>query len=81
MLRMGFAETDITPSKSCETVGFGRHDNMSKGVLHPFLAQAVVWQSEKEKCCLIAVNSKWAKRAAAAGDTACNRSCECTVGR
>ncbi len=43
-LVLGFAETDITPSASIETVGFGREDEMSRGILHPLSAQVIIWQ-------------------------------------
>ena len=42
MLRLGFAEVDITPDRPVELVGFHRKDNRSKGVLKPLLAQAAV---------------------------------------
>lgn len=42
-LVLGFVETDITPSAPIETVGFGREDQMSRGILHPLSAQVAVW--------------------------------------
>ena len=45
MLRMGFAEADITPDRPVELVGFYRKDNISKGVLAPLKAQAAVWEA------------------------------------
>ena len=56
MLKLGFAETDITPVRPMELVGFYRKDNRSKGVLKPLLAQAAVWEN-KERCCLITIDS------------------------
>ena len=56
MLRLGFAEVDITPDRPVELVGFYREDNRSKGVLKPLLAQAAVWETD-ERCCLITVDS------------------------
>ena len=56
MLRLGFAQTDITPEKPVNLVGFYREDNLSKGVLEPLVAQAAVWEGT-EKCCLIAIDS------------------------
>ena len=50
MIKLGFAEVDITPSGPMELVGFYRADNKSKGVLKPLLAQAAVWENE-ERCC------------------------------
>ena len=37
MLRLGFAQTDITPDKPVNLVGFYREDNLSKGVLEPLI--------------------------------------------
>ena len=56
MLRLGFAEVDITPDRPVELVGFHRKDNRSKGVLKPLLAQAAVWDAG-ERCCLVAADS------------------------
>lgn len=53
---LGFAETDITPSTSIETVGFGRQDEMSRGILHPLSAQIAVWQLDEERCCIVAID-------------------------
>jgi len=55
-LVLGFAETDITPSGSIETVGFGREDQMSRGILHPLSAQVAVWQLGEERCCVAAID-------------------------
>jgi hypothetical protein len=55
-LVLGFSETDITPSASIETVGFGREDEMSRGILHPLSAQAAVWQLGGERCCVAAID-------------------------
>ena len=56
MIRLGFAEADITPEKPAELVGFYRADNLSKGVLKPLKAQAAVWEAG-ERCCLITIDS------------------------
>ena len=56
MLKLGYAEADITPAGPTELVGFYREDNRSKGVLKPLLAQAAVWEDE-ERCCLITIDS------------------------
>ena len=56
MIRLGFAEADITPEKPAELVGFYREDNLSKGILKPLTAQAAVWEAG-ERCCLITVDS------------------------
>lgn len=58
-IRLGFAETDITPHEPslCDLVGFDRPDNKAKGVLHRLKAQALVWENDKQNCCLIAIDS------------------------
>lgn len=56
ILMLGFSETDITPSAPIETVGFGREDSMSRGILHPLSAQVAVWQLGEEQCCVAAVD-------------------------
>ena len=40
-MRMGFAETDVTPEVSVEMVGFNRTDNMSRGILDCLTARAI----------------------------------------
>ncbi|MBR2408772.1 MAG: alkaline ceramidase [Lachnospiraceae bacterium] len=56
MLKLGYAQADITPEEPLELVGFNRADNLSKGVESSLLAQVSVWEGE-ERCCLIAVDS------------------------
>lgn len=56
MLKLGYAETDITPTAPMPLIGFNRSDNVSRGVLKPLLAQISVWESE-ELCCLICIDS------------------------
>lgn len=53
---LGFAAVDITPSYNVQTVGFGRQDNLSRGVLHRLSAQVTIWHSGKEVCCLAAID-------------------------
>lgn len=55
--RFGFMEADITPAYPTELVGFMRGDNRSKGVLHPLLLQAAVFERGKNRCCLLAIDS------------------------
>lgn len=55
-MMMGFAEVDITPEEPVETIGFGRQDERSRGVLGRLLAQTCVWQSGEELCCLAAID-------------------------
>ena len=56
MLKLGYAEADITPDEPLELVGFNREDATSKGILAPLLAQVSVWENE-ERCCLITIDS------------------------
>ena len=53
---LGLSEVDITPSGPVETIGFGRKDNRSRGVLSPLSAQICVWQSGETRCCLTALD-------------------------
>lgn len=55
-LMLGFSQTDITPSEPMETVGFGRADEMSRGILHPLSAQIAVWQLGGKRCCVAAID-------------------------
>ena len=56
MLRMGYGETDITPTKCLELVGFNRRNALSEGILGPLKAQISVWEGEM-RCCLITIDS------------------------
>ncbi len=56
MLKLGYAQADITPDTPMPLIGFNRADNLSRGVLKPLLAQVSVWESE-ERCCLICIDS------------------------
>lgn len=56
ILKLGYADADITPSFPVETVGFNRPDNLLKGTLKPLLAQVAVWQ-ENGSYCLITIDS------------------------
>ena len=49
-MKMGFAETDITPQVSVEMVGFNRTENMSGGVLDCLTAQVSVWEDNGLSC-------------------------------
>lgn len=53
---LGFAEVDITPDSPVETIGFGREDNLSRGILDPLSAQISVWEWNTAKCCLITID-------------------------
>ena len=61
MIRLGYAQTNITPDTPQELVGFNRADNTSKGILKPLLAQVSIWESENRQC-LITVDSIGFKR-------------------
>ncbi len=53
---LGYAEVDITPNKPAQTIGFGREDNLSRGVLHGLSAQIAVWQLDTEKFCVATID-------------------------
>ena len=53
---LGFSEVDITPSYNVQTVGFGREDELSRGVLHKLFAQVSLWRSNEGMCCLTAID-------------------------
>lgn len=51
-----YEEADITPEKPMQTIGFGREDEESRGVLGRLLGQVSLWKYGKETCCLIAID-------------------------
>lgn len=51
-VKLGLSEVDITPDSPVQTVGFGRVDELSRGILHGLSAQVSVWELNREKCCL-----------------------------
>lgn len=53
---LGLSQVDITPSSPMQTVGFGREDKLSRGIMHSLSAQVSVWQLASEKCCLVAID-------------------------
>ncbi len=53
---LGFSEVDITPAYNVQTVGFGREDELSRGVLHKLFAQVSLWRSNEGMCCLAAID-------------------------
>ncbi len=55
-LLFGYSEADITPEGPVTTVGFGRGDEMSRGVLHSLSAQIAVWRLGNDVCCLAAID-------------------------
>lgn len=56
-VRMGYGEADITPMEPVQLVGFYRPDNRSRGVRDPLRLQALVWESGRERGCLLTVDS------------------------
>lgn len=56
MVKLGYAETDITPRTPLQLVGFNRKDNTSRGILKHLFAQVSVWENE-ERYCLITIDS------------------------
>ncbi|MDE6725324.1 MAG: alkaline ceramidase [Ruminiclostridium sp.] len=61
MIKLGYAQTDITPNTPQQLVGFNRANNTSKGILKPLLAQVSIWESENRQC-LITIDSIGFKR-------------------
>lgn len=55
-MKMGFAETDITPEMPVAMAGFNRTDNISRGVLDGLKAQVSVWESTGT-CCLVTIDN------------------------
>ncbi len=53
---LGCAQANITPAAPVQTIGFGRADEWSRGVLSPLEAQAAVWEMDGEACCLVTVD-------------------------
>jgi hypothetical protein len=56
MLKLGYAEIDITPDIPMPLIGFNRVDSISRGILKPLLAQVAVWENA-DCCCLICIDS------------------------
>lgn len=52
----GFAKADITPLSPMQTIGFGREDERSHGILHSLSAQVSVWQQDLERCCMVTID-------------------------
>lgn len=55
-MKLGFAETDITPKMPVTMVGFNRTDNVSRGILDCLMAQVSVWENN-ETCCLVTIDN------------------------
>lgn len=55
-LMVGYDQIDITPSYSVETIGFGRTDEHSRGILSNLYAQVSIWCLNDEKCCLVTID-------------------------
>lgn len=51
-----YEEVDITPKKPVQTIGFGRADEKSRGVLHALLAQVSLWKFGDEICSMVAID-------------------------
>jgi hypothetical protein len=57
MAILGLSEVDITPSSQVQTIGFGREDELSRGVLHGLSVQVAVWQFGVVKCCIVTIDN------------------------
>jgi len=55
-LSAGYSKKDITPSKPMQTIGFGRRDETSRGILQQLSAQITVWQAGGKNYCLAAID-------------------------
>ena len=55
-IKFGFSQRDITPHHSLQTIGFGRPDEWSRGVLDSLITQITVWRLDTEICALIAID-------------------------
>ncbi len=55
-LLLACASADVTPQKSVEMIGFGRQDEMSRGVMAPLIAASAVFSKGAEIACLIAID-------------------------
>ncbi|MDD4843973.1 MAG: alkaline ceramidase [Anaerotignum sp.] len=51
-----YQQVDITPKKAVQTIGFGREDEESKGIMQGLLTQISLWQYEDELCCFVAID-------------------------
>ncbi|WP_312071438.1 alkaline ceramidase [Anaerotignum propionicum] len=56
VVHFAYEEVDITPQEPMQTIGFGREDEESIGVMDRLLAQVSLWKYQKEICCLIAID-------------------------
>lgn len=54
--RFAFEEVDITPKKAMETIGFGREDELSRGILKPLIAQVSLWEIDNKRYSLITID-------------------------
>lgn len=55
-MKMGYAETDITPEMPVTMVGFNRTDNISRGILDCLMAQVSIWE-DNGICCLVTIDN------------------------
>ncbi len=54
---LGFCEIDITPTIPVQTIGFGREDQLSRGVLSKLVGQISVWKFEITKMVIITIDN------------------------
>lgn len=55
--KAAFSQTDITPDFPVEMIGCYRADNRPDGVLHPLMAQVLLFEHCAERFCLVAIDS------------------------
>ena len=64
MIKLGYAEIDITPKIPMQLIGFNRTDNMSRGILKPLFAQVSIWESGNLHCLITIDNIGFKKELA-----------------
>lgn len=64
MIKLGYAEIDITPKIPMQLIGFNRTDNMSRGILKPLFAQVSIWESGNRHCLITIDNIGFKKELA-----------------
>lgn len=53
----GYAETDITPEKPIELIGFNRDNNTSQGILDRLISQVVIVKKSLSISCIVTIDS------------------------
>lgn len=56
-VQLGYAETDITPEKPIELIGFNRDDNTAHGILDRLISQVVILKKSLSVFCIVTIDS------------------------